>query len=253
MKDKFAIFLDIDGTIFDGKEIKKEDIDAIKKAREAGHFVFINTGRSYAVIQDEIKKLELDGIIAGLGTHITYKGKTLRGVIIPPELLCDIAEYALSENLTIQFQGETESLFINCDMDPERTITEASDMLGKFRDVRISKFIIKDQFSEKDRAFLSDKFDIYQFKAYGEVAPKGYSKARGIKIIEDYLEIPHENTIAIGDSANDSDMIDYAAIGVAMGNAEASLKLKADYVTASIKEAGVSKAIKKFVLGGGEK
>ena len=248
MKSKFAIFLDIDGTIFDGKEIKKEDIDAIKKAREAGHFVFINTGRSYAVIQDEIKKLELDGIIAGLGTHITYKGKTLRGVIIHPELLCDIAEY-----VTIQFQGETESLFINCDMDPERTITEASDMLGKFRDVRISKFIIKDQFSEKDRAFLSDKFDIYQFKAYGEVAPKGYSKARGIKIIEDYLGIPHENTIAIGDSANDSDMIDYAAIGVAMGNAEASLKLKADYVTASIKEAGVSKAIKKFVLGGGEK
>ena len=36
MKDKFAIFLDIDGTIYDGKEVKKEDLDAIKKARKEG-------------------------------------------------------------------------------------------------------------------------------------------------------------------------------------------------------------------------
>ena len=34
MKDNFAIFLDIDGTIFDGKEVKKEDLDTIKKARK---------------------------------------------------------------------------------------------------------------------------------------------------------------------------------------------------------------------------
>ncbi len=252
MKNKFAIFLDIDGTIFDGKEVKKEDVDTIKMARKAGHLVFINTGRTCSIIQDEVKKLELDGIIAGLGTHLVYKGETLRSVILPKDVLVEFTEYALSENLKIEFQGEKENLYLNCGSCPERTVKESSDITGKFKNERISKFIIWGRFSEKDIAFLSKNFDIFQFDTYGEVAPKGYSKARGMKIIEDYLHISHENTIAIGDSANDTDMLEYAETGVAMGNAEASLKLKADYVTAAIKDAGVSKAIKKFVLDGGE-
>ncbi len=251
MENKFAIFLDIDGTIFDGKVIKKEDLDAIKKARKMGHKVFINTGRTYAIIPEMIKKLSVDGIIAGLGTHIIYEGETLKSVILPKPLLKKVAEYALLKGLKIELQGETKDLYINGgDYCPERTVTSGDDITGKFKDYRIAKFVIFGKFSEEDRAFLSEDFDIFQYKAYGEVAPKGYSKARGIAIIEDYLRIPHEKTVAIGDSANDLDMVEYAAVGVAMGNSDSTLKRAADFVTAPISEAGVAKAIEKIVFSG---
>ena len=253
MKDKFAIFLDIDGTIFEGNEVNKEDLEAIKKAREKGHKVFINTGRTYAIIPEKVKSLEVDGIIAGLGTHIIYNGETLRSVILPKPLLKKVSEYALLKRLKIELQGEVQDLYINGgDYCPERTVTSGDDITGKFKDYRIGKFVIFGQFSEEDREFLSGDFDIFQYKTYGEVAPKGYSKARGIAMIEDYLNIPHENTIAIGDSANDLDMVEYAAIGVAMGNGEESLKFAADYVTETVKNAGVAKAIERFVFNGDE-
>ena len=250
MENKFAIFLDIDGTIYDEGKVNKEDLDAIKKAREQGHKVFINTGRTYAIIPEKVKNLEVDGIVAGIGTHILYEGKALRSVILPKDLLKKCVKHALDENLKIELQGEVEDLYINCGSCPERTVTDAEEITGKFKDFRIAKFVIFGQFSDKDRKFLETDFDVFQYATYGEVAPKGYTKAEGIKFIEEYFGILHKNTIAMGDSANDLDMVEYAAIGVAMGNGEESLKLAANYVTAPINEAGVAKAIEKFVFSG---
>ena len=52
----------------------------------------------------------------------------------------------------------------------------------------------------------------------------------------------------MGDAGNDAHMLDYAGLGVAMGNATASLKQKADYVTFSNEEDGVAHVIEKFIL-----
>ena len=53
--------------------------------------------------------------------------------------------------------------------------------------------------------------------------------------------------MAIGDQDNDIDMIEYAKIGIAMGNGTEKIKEKADYVTKTIEENGVIYAIEKFV------
>ena len=52
----------------------------------------------------------------------------------------------------------------------------------------------------------------------------------------------------MGDNYNDIDMIEFAGIGVAMGNAPDKVKQYADYVTLSNDNDGVAKAIKKFVI-----
>jgi hydroxymethylpyrimidine pyrophosphatase-like HAD family hydrolase len=57
-----------------------------------------------------------------------------------------------------------------------------------------------------------------------------------------------EEIMAIGDSLNDIEMIQYAGIGVAMGNARPEVKKVADYITATNEEDGVAQAIEKFVL-----
>ena len=54
--------------------------------------------------------------------------------------------------------------------------------------------------------------------------------------------------MCLGDHENDRDMIEYAGLGVAMGNAIDSIKEIADFVTTTNDEDGVAVAVEKFVL-----
>ena len=60
------------------------------------------------------------------------------------------------------------------------------------------------------------------------------------------LDIDQRDTMALGDGTNDLDMIQKAGVGVAMGNAEASVIAAADYVTESCNDGGFAKAVYKF-------
>ena len=62
------------------------------------------------------------------------------------------------------------------------------------------------------------------------------------------IRIKKENTIAIGDSSNDLEMLDFAGISVAMGNSQEHILQMADYVTDTAENSGVAKAIEKFLL-----
>ena len=62
------------------------------------------------------------------------------------------------------------------------------------------------------------------------------------------LNIPQENSIAIGDSKNDIDIIRAAGLGIAMGNASDELKALADAVTGDCGKGGVGQAVRKVVL-----
>ena len=54
--------------------------------------------------------------------------------------------------------------------------------------------------------------------------------------------------MAFGDGENDMAMLRFAGIGVAMGNGSDLLKRKADYVTASVDDDGIEKALLHFGL-----
>lgn len=87
---------------------------------------------------------------------------------------------------------------------------------------------------------LTQTYDFYRTGPfYFEVAIKNFSKAQGLKIICDQLHIPREAVMAFGDSANDAQMLQYAGLGVAMGNASPELKAVADLITRSNNEDGI--------------
>lgn len=73
---------------------------------------------------------------------------------------------------------------------------------------------------------------------------KGRYKQKGIDEIIARFGFKLEETISFGDGGNDI-MLRHAAIGVAMGNAK-EVKQAADYVTASIDDDGIAKALKHF-------
>ena len=67
-------------------------------------------------------------------------------------------------------------------------------------------------------------------------------------MLASHYNLKREEIITIGDSENDISMIEYAGLGIAMGNALDSVKQKADYITDSNDNEGVANAINKFVL-----
>lgn len=71
-------------------------------------------------------------------------------------------------------------------------------------------------------------------------------KVRGIRFILETEQILPEECIAFGDAENDTDMIAFCGIGIAMGNAQEAVKEAADYVTADIDDDGIEKALQHF-------
>lgn len=79
-----------------------------------------------------------------------------------------------------------------------------------------------------------------------EVLNKLASKGQSLKELAHILEIPRDRVMAIGDSGNDIDMVEYAGLGVAMGNAVSEVKDVADVITDTNDEHGVAVAIDRY-------
>ena len=77
---------------------------------------------------------------------------------------------------------------------------------------------------------------------------KEANKSHALEFLSTHFSIKKEEVIAIGDNFNDMDMIQYAGLGVAMGNAPEYLKKSADYVTRSNDEDGVRHVLERFIL-----
>ncbi|WP_018664880.1 Cof-type HAD-IIB family hydrolase [Heyndrickxia acidiproducens] len=99
---------------------------------------------------------------------------------------------------------------------------------------------------------LTDYFpnlSIYKSKdTYLEMMDKTVSKSAAILNLMSQLGISRHEIMALGDNFNDRDMLEFAGIGVAMGNAPAQVKEKADEVTSTNDEDGVRHSLEKHIL-----
>lgn len=82
--------------------------------------------------------------------------------------------------------------------------------------------------------------------SFVEVLPAGTSKADALQWLAARLGIRRDEVLAVGDERNDIEMVMWAGIGVAMGNAHPELKAVADWVTAPCTEDGCALAIERF-------
>jgi hypothetical protein len=83
-----------------------------------------------------------------------------------------------------------------------------------------------------------------------EMTHRYASKGRALGWLANHLKIPRRQVMAIGDGDNDMDMIQWAGMGVAMGNAPASVRAVSDYVADSVEVDGLAKVIERFILDG---
>lgn len=256
------IFFDIDGTILSHRNhtISDSTKAAIRKAQENGHLAFVNTGRSYAEINREIIELGFDGFVCGCGTYIRHGNEDLLHTPIPAELcqelVADLRKYPVDAVLegthTIYFNDE--SPFPILQQQKEIFRNQLKFNIKSWDDPQISfdKFSVWYENLDSFRGFLDKYQEMFDFMYHGnnfiEIIPKGYSKATGIEFLINHLELPHENTFALGDSINDLSMLTYVKNSIGMGNSHEDIIGIVSFLTKDVDEEGVAHALEYFKI-----
>ena len=105
---------------------------------------------------------------------------------------------------------------------------------------------------EHQKKLLDDLLDECSVTSWNDtgidIIPKDGGKSAGIRQYLDLLGIDRSESMAFGDGENDIDMLEFVGVGVAMGNADDAVKAAADYVTDTVDNDGIAKALQHFGL-----
>lgn len=257
------IFFDIDGTIIteDTHIIPISTVKAIKKARAKGHLAFINTGRTFFNVTENIRNIGFDGYVCGCGTYIHYKGESLLARSIPHETCVEIVKKLRQCKIEGIFESAND-IFFDQAKPATGELAKVKDHFGlqgydvtkSWDDVDLvfDKFVVwlnEHSDFETFYSYITKDFDyIDRGNNFGEIVPKGYSKATGIKFLQEYFHIPLEDCYAIGDSSNDLTMLKYVPNSIAMGNSTPFLFDLVTFVTKDIKDDGIQHALSYYKI-----
>ncbi len=257
------LFFDVDGTIVTGDHvIPKSAGRALAAAMEAGHLLFVNTGRPYLHVEPQIKALPMSGFICSLGGHILFRGETLGARASSPEESREVRDAGYGCGMDMLFESEQAVWFDRRCSNPHGTREfawlQSIGVPGRddtFReDFFFDKFVCwPRENGEPDRfeaMFRDRRTFIHREHDMMEVVLRGLSKAGGMRRVMELLGISREDTFAFGDGANDLPMLREAGTAVLMGNAPRSLWGEADYVAPTIHEDGLYRAMEHFDLLG---
>jgi Cof subfamily protein (haloacid dehalogenase superfamily) len=106
---------------------------------------------------------------------------------------------------------------------------------------------LQDTLNEKYKGLVAHRYWSAPYHVL-EVVKAGISKATGLHILVDSMGFTQEDVIAFGDEENDMEMIEWAGLGVAMGNANPRLKHIADVITDTNESNGIALQLEKLFL-----
>ena len=241
-----AAFFDWDGTLSaDGANVSPATVQAIRAFRQAGNVAFLCTGRSSGAIPASGRAIGFDGLVAAAGAFVRYGDRQLLRRFIPPETLDGIITHFLQDGQICVLEGEQGMYVVNsgarAPADWPR-LTAPGEFARRFPGHVVNKLTLYGPMSPATEKLLCG-YAIIRHADYEEVMPAGCSKADGTRRILKEAGIARENCWAFGDSFNDLDMLQYAGVGVAMGNAPQAVKDAASRVTDPVEQDGVAHAL----------
>ena len=260
-----AIFFDIDGTLFSHRtwRVPGSALAALYALKEKGVRLFIASGRPanlLSMTREHLDNFPFDGFVLFNGQCCTDADghpfftqplpvEALRQ-LLPwldehPDITCtfnelDFAYYHRPQN---NFDNPVDHPGVKLPqievLDPARCLTHPTYQLNAYIP------------PEQDAEFLAHAPGLRVVRwseRFSDVIPADGGKSRGLQRMLDRFGIAREESMAFGDGGNDIEMLQYAGIGVAMGNALQEVKDAADYITADIDDDGVAKALRRFAL-----
>lgn len=269
------VFFDIDGTLVTYKnQLPESTKKGIRLLKENGHVPVLSTGRAPEMLRAVAEELGIESYISMNGQHIVANGE----VLYTNPLSTDLLERLIAESYR---QGDRAFLltadevigntFMTEMMDPDFLTYVYTQFSTLDQDVTLKLFkhmtekpLPRDRYENKDVliAYLHtaeaqdewyrEKFpELHITRAtpfLGEALMTGSHKATGMQKIVEHFHFEKSQTVAFGDNLNDIEMLEFANLGVAMGNGRDELKAVADYVTADVEEEGIYKALNHLKL-----
>lgn len=269
------ICIDMDGTLLSSnRKISERTKTALKKAEALGIHIVISTGRIFSNAAFYSDLIEVKSpVIASNGSFVREKDmdKVIYKCAIENEICMKIIDICKRHKIRVSFftpygmcgnsklfcfimkmyiQIETkEPISVNFTPGYKKVSEYVSKNKGN---------IVKCEIVHRDPDKIKSLREalaqiegieiVWSSSRNIEITEKGVSKGAAAKKLAEYYNIDREEVIAIGDSENDVSMIQFAGMGVAMGNAQKRVKEKADYVTDTNDADGVAKVIEKYVL-----
>lgn len=270
------IFLDIDGTLTEpGKNIPPASaVEAVCRARKNGHKVVLCSGRNYGLLSP-LLQFGFDGFISSAGGYIEYGGHIVYDCPMTRaqqdrvlKVLQENGVYYIIETRNHSYSDESFKEFLkNC------IRSDANSEL-----LRWQKHIESDQFTRPMTEYrlepiykavfmspgmdrlqnpiqcLQDEFHfcIQDENAHsiinGDLINKAFDKGTAVQRLCGHLDIAQKDTIAFGDSMNDLEMLQTAALGICMENGSMELKRLADEICSPFNEDGLYKSFEKLNL-----
>lgn len=252
-----VLFFDIDGTLvsFKTHNVPESAINAIREAHNAGNTIIISTGRPKSIINNlkELEKMDLiDGYITMNGAYCFIGNQIVYEHPIAKEEVETMVRIARDNNYSMIFVTANGIHACNADEElrdifytylkvteiPEADYSEAT----RHKIYQLTVF-----FDEEAEKTIKPQLPLCEFNrwypSFVDITAKDVTKAEGISKIMEHLGIDMSQSVAFGDGGNDIPMLKAAAIGVAMGNADDTVKRCADYVTSSVDDDGIEKAL----------
>lgn len=261
---KKVIFLDIDGTLIDCmggiKDITPNVKKSIKKVQEKGDYVFIATGRPYALIDENILNFGFDGFILANGAHIIINNKTIYSQPIDKEFIKTLVAEFENNNIQYILQGELYSYMKDSckefykyydDIGVSRTYFKKEFDIEKIDVHKLEMLCPNDEIKKLCLSLIKTNQECDYFSSVNKSAIEMYLKknTKGSAILKviDFLDVEIENTYAFGDGKNDIEMLSTVGCGIAMGNANDEVKKHSNKITDTVSNDGVAKGIEQYV------
>ena len=268
-----AVFVDIDGTLCDSRQrIPQSATDALREARSNGHRLFACTGRSAPEVYPRFWDVGFEGLVGGAGGYARVGSRVLVDERMPREHAEVLT--ALWEELDAFYiwqgpdqmgpsDGYLDFFVPRAGAHPEDWIEYAQSITPFIVDIddgaftKVTAYVPHEKASlERVTAALPTGYRaiIGSVGAAGyvpfEVVPAHLSKAVGISAVCEYVGIPRSRTVALGDSNNDVEAVETAALGISIGNGCEALVKVADIVAPSVSEDGLAWALSAAGLTG---
>ncbi|MBR5597457.1 MAG: Cof-type HAD-IIB family hydrolase [Lachnospiraceae bacterium] len=251
-----AVFFDVDGTLVShkSKSVPESAKKALAKLREQGILVFLATGRHV----HELKKMPIDDMV--FDGYVLLNGQLCLDANKNIIFSHSFSEEDVKGLLEIFHGDEYAIVLVNKDCHYMNFVDELTliglesvstpvPMIRAYEGEELYQatvFILPENDEEFEKR-LPPGCKLARWGSHGaDIIARDGGKAVGMRFFSEFLGITSEEMMAFGDAQNDMDMLEYAGIGIAMGNAEDCLKEIANDVTTDVDADGVLNALVKY-------